>query len=243
MQSMNSFTMSPIGTITSCYKEKFGIPRQPNLVKEATAELHLTTEFTQDSIRGLKDFSHVWISFIFHETLQQGWKPLVRPPRLGGNTKVGVFATRSMFRPNGMGLSVLELLDIEMKSSKVILHLGACDLLDGTPVFDIKPYLPYVDSIPDAKASFANDKPKIKMDVSFSDEAQIQCKQAELRLGKSVRLVIEEVLQLDPRPAFQQGNISDRVYAMKLYDFDVSWQYCENNRLNVLGVTLLNNEY
>jgi len=242
MQSMNSFTMLPIGIITSCYKEKFGIPRQPSLVKEATAELHLTTEFTQDSVRGLKDFSHVWISFIFHETLQQGWKPLVRPPRLGGNTKVGVFATRSMFRPNGTGLSVLELLDIEIKSSKVILHLGACDLLDGTPVLDIKPYLPYVDSIPDAKGSFANNKPEIKMTVSFSNEAQNQCKQAELRLGKNVRQLIKEILQLDPRPAFQQGDISDRVYAMKLYDFDVSWQYCENYRLNVLAVTRLDNE-
>lgn len=231
---MNSFSISPIGTIASCYKEKFGIPRQPNLVTASTTELHLNDSFTEESVRGLTDFSHVWISFIFHRTAQQGWKQLVRPPRLGGNAKIGVFATRSSFRPNATGLSVVALLSVEVISSKVILHLGASDLLDGTPVFDIKPYLPYVDALPSAKGGFANNTPDIKMDIIFSKEALSQCAQAEKRLKTNIYLLIKEILQLDPRPSYQQGEVSNRIYAMKLHDFDLSWQYCENNKIKVL---------
>ena len=132
---MELFNFSPIGFISSCYKEKFGIPRQPNIVPAATAELILNKEFGEESIRGLEGFSHIWINFIFHKTPKQGWKQMVRPPRLGGNTKVGVFASRSTFRPNPLGLSVVELLDIEIIDSRVVLHLAGCDLLDKTPHF------------------------------------------------------------------------------------------------------------
>lgn len=233
---MTSFSFSPIGIISSCYKEKFGIPRQPGLVKSATAELHLDKKFGEECIRGLEGFSHLWISFVFHETQLQGWHSMVRPPRLGGNKKIGVFASRSPFRPNSLGLSVVELLSIEKLKSGTILQLGSCDLLDKTPVLDIKPYLPYVDSLPDAKAGFAKFVPEVKMQVVFNKQAQQQCEQAQKRLNKDISLLIQEILQLDPRPSYQQNKVTKRVYAMKLCDFDLSWQYCENNTITVLGL-------
>lgn len=239
---MKSFSFSPVGTIYSCYKEKFGIPRQPGLVKTATAELHLEQRFSEESIRGLAGFSHIWVQFIFHKTLQQGWHSMVRPPRLGGNAKVGVFASRSPFRPNGLGLSVVELLAIELAPTGIILQLGGCDLLDKTPVIDIKPYLPYVDSLPDAQAGFAATKPEIKLTVDFSEQALIQCNEAKARLGKDIGLLITEILQLDPRPSYQQkkslqNKLNNKIYAMKLYDFDLKWQYCENGSIKVLGLS------
>jgi len=238
---MNAVKLSPIGIITSCFKEKFGIPRQPGLVDEARAELHLNSTYGEESIRGLDGFSHLWINFIFHDCQAQGWKPMVRPPRLGGNAKVGVFASRSPFRPNSLGLSVVELLDIEMSVSQVILHLGGCDLLDGTPVLDIKPYLPYVDAIQDAKGGFAENSPECSFKVEFSNVAQQQCQVAESRTQQHLFSLIEQVLQLDPRPSYQQGNISNRIYSMKLYDFDLKWQYCENNIINVLELKTIKN--
>lgn len=233
---MNSFSFSSIGIISSCYKEKFGIPRQPSLVKNSSTQLYLDKRFGEESIRGLMDFSHIWISFVFHETIQKGWNPMVRPPRLGGNAKVGVFASRSPFRPNAIGLSVVELLTVKVESKEIILELGGCDLLDKTPVLDIKPYLPYVDSLPDAKGGFAMEVPEVKKSVTFSGEALIQCNLAGERLQKNVQLLITEILELDPRPSYQQGKISDRVYAMKLFDFDLRWQYCENDVIKVLGL-------
>jgi len=235
---MNSFNFSSIGFISSCYKEKFGIPRQPNLVKSATTELHLNKQFGEESVRGLEGFSHLWIHFVFHKTLQQGWHSMVRPPRLGGNAKIGVFASRSPFRPNALGLSVVELLSIEQQQSGIVLQLGGCDLLDKTPVLDIKPYLPYVDALPDATGGFANGLPGARMHVTFTEQAKQQCKQAEARLNQNITAVITEILCLDPRPSYQQDKISERVYAMKLYDFDLRWQYSENDTITVLGLRI-----
>lgn len=237
---MNEFSFSSIGIISSCFKEKFGIPRQPGLVKNALAELHLNQSFGEECVRGLDGFSHLWISFIFHKTLQQGWHSMVRPPRLGGNTKIGVFASRSPFRPNPLGLSVVKLLSIEKRQSGIVLQLGACDFLDNTPVLDIKPYVPYVDALSGAKGGFANIIPEIKMKVSFCKQAQEQCDLAEKRLKKEVKNLIIETLQLDPRPSYQQHKVNSRIYAMKLYDFDLRWQYCENSTIIVLGLSLNN---
>jgi tRNA-Thr(GGU) m(6)t(6)A37 methyltransferase TsaA len=247
---MKKITLSPVGIISSCYKEKFGIPRQPNLVPAATAELILDEEFGEESVRGLEGFSHIWISFIFHETQEQGWKPMVRPPRLGGNFKVGVFASRSTFRPNPLGLSVVELVRIEIKSKQVVLHLAGCDFLDQTPVVDIKPYLPYVDSIPNANGGFADDKPEVLCDVFFTEVAKRQCETAEIRLqlaskiiqngkkegGCALKTLINQILQQDPRPSYQKQEKSDRIYAMKLYDFDLRWQYLDNNKIKVIAL-------
>jgi len=177
---MNSLDFKPIGYIASCYQEKFGIPRQPGLVP-SKSQLTLIDTFNEESIRGLEGFSHVWLQFLFHETHAQGWKSLVRPPRLGGNKKVGVFASRSTFRPNSIGLSVVELDKIEIKKSKVVLHLLGCDLLNNTPILDIKPYLPYADAIPHAKGGFTQDKPNTLMEVVFTEQAKIQCKEASNR--------------------------------------------------------------
>ena len=234
---MHSLNFQPIGYITSCYQEKFGIPRQPGLVTAAKSQLLLNDEFNEESIRGLEGFSHIWLQFVFHQTQQQGWKPMVRPPRLGGNKKVGVFATRSTFRPNPIGLSVVKLSDIEVNKSKVVLHLLGCDLLNKTPVLDIKPYLPYVDSIPGTSGGFAAEKPEVLFAVIFTPLANKQCEQARRRLGEDITLLITQILALDPKPGYQdKQSTKDRIYRMKLYDFDLSWQYCENNKIKVLAI-------
>ncbi|MEE9444314.1 MAG: tRNA (N6-threonylcarbamoyladenosine(37)-N6)-methyltransferase TrmO [Cocleimonas sp.] len=235
---MDTFNFTAIGTITSCYKEKFGIPRQPNLVTSAQAELILNKSFAEESVRGLESFSHIWISFIFHATQAQGWKPMVRPPRLGGNKKVGVFASRSTFRPNPLGLSVVALKGIDYRKSEVVLKLAGCDLMDGTPVLDVKPYLPYVDAISNTDAGFAQNSPEIKCIVEFSDTAKIETRQAGERLGQNIELLIQQILQLDPRPSYQQGSQSEREYAMKLCDFDLKWKYVDDNKIIVLALFL-----
>ncbi|MCL4157993.1 UNVERIFIED_CONTAM: hypothetical protein GTU68_003715 [Idotea baltica] len=234
---MKSLNFTPIGLISSCFKEKFGIPRQPGLVTATIAQLTLDESFSEESVRELDGFSHIWLQFVFHQTQEQGWKPMVRPPRLGGNKKVGVFASRSTFRPNPIGLSVVELERIESKSSQIVLHLRGCDLLDGTPVLDIKPYLPYADAIPEAKGGYANEGPVKKMTVLMSDELIQACKHASNRLGEDVEVLIRQLLELDPRPSYHENNTNlKRIYSMKLHDFDLSWQYCENNAIKVLSI-------
>ena len=233
---MELFNFSPIGFISSCYKEKFGIPRQPNLVTSLESKLILNHEFSDESVRGLEGFSHIWVSFVFHATQAQGWKQMVRPPRLGGNEKIGVFATRSMFRPNPMGLSVVELKEIEITKTGVVLTLLGCDLLDRTPVLDIKPYLPYVDSIPNAKGGFARSQPEITLSVEFTKGAELECQNASIRIGQNVELLIRQILQLDPRPSYKKTEISDRIYSMRLCDFDLRWKYLDDNKISVLDL-------
>ena len=227
-------SFSPIGTIASPYKEKFGIPRQPGLVTAARATLTLLPPYNlPETVRGLEGFSHVWIIFVFHGTQAQGWKPTVRPPRLGGNARMGVFATRSTFRPNPIGLSVAELGNIQVQGSHITLELSGADLLDGTPVLDIKPYLPYADALTQATAGFAPEAPCVQQLVTFSTQASLQCEQKQVQWQTNVRLVIEQVLGQDPRPSYQQGQQAGRVYAMRLYDFDLRWHY------TALGIEVL----
>ncbi len=234
---MKNLNLTSIGLISSCYKEKFGIPRQPGLVTAAKAQLLLDESFSEECIRELDGFSHIWLQFVFHQTQSQGWKQMVRPPRLGGNKKVGVFASRSTFRPNPIGLSVVELENIEIKSSKLVLHLKGCDLVDGTPVLDIKPYLPYVDAIPEAKAGYAKEKPIKKMKVLMNDATTQACRHASSRLGEDIEILVKQLLELDPRPSYHENNTNaQRIYSMKLYDFDLRWQYCENDTIKVLSI-------
>ena len=231
------FELQPIGVISSPYKEKFGIPRQPGLVTEARATLTLLPPYNQpDIVRGLEGFSHVWIIFVFHGTQAQGWKSTVRPPRLGGNARMGVFATRSTFRPNPIGLSVAQLCSIQVEGSKVSLELGGMDLLDVTPVLDIKPYLPYADVISQANAGFASEAPQAQMNVTFSAIAESQCEQHGRQWKVNMRRLIEQILQQDPRPSYQQGQQAGRVYAMQLYDFDLRWHYADSG-IEVLELT------
>lgn len=232
-------TLKPIGCIQSCYREKFGIPRQPNLVTEARASLWLEPPFTLDAVRGLEAFSHVWLIFLFHTTEAQGWHMTVRPPRLGGNKRVGVFATRSTFRPNALGLSVVKLEQIQLVGAQVVLGLSGMELLDGTPVLDIKPYIPYADAIPAALAGFAQQAPP-EYPVVFSEQARMDCTQKSAQWNCDINLLIRQILAQDPRPAYRaHDGLDTRRYAMKLYDFDVHWQYTTHGievlRLNDLS--------
>ena len=218
------FQFEQIGVIRSCYRQKFGIPRQPGIVTAAEATLELLPPYNQENlVRGLDGFSHIWVHFIFHQTMDEGWRPTIRPPRLGGRQRMGVFATRSTHRPNPIGLSVVELKSIESGNGKLKLHLAAADLLDGTPVIDIKPYLPYADALPHAKGGFAP-IPMQMAEVQFTDDAMNQCLRYEKKTGRSLILLIEQVLGQDPRPAYLRET-SERRHGTALWDVNVVWEY------------------
>ena len=224
---MSSFQFEQIGVIRSPYKEKFAVPRQPGLVKSADGELHLVAPYNQaDAVRGLEAFSHLWVIFVFHQTMAGGWRPTVRPPHLGGNARMGVFATRSTFRPNPVGMSLVELKEIVCQKEKVILKLGSLDLVDGTPVIDIKPYLPFAESLPDATASYAQQAPVAEMHVSFTADIDQQLSRLEQRYPQ-LKTFIGEVLAQDPRPAYRKGEETGKTYAVWLHDFNVRWRVTE----------------
>ncbi|MDI5891567.1 tRNA (N6-threonylcarbamoyladenosine(37)-N6)-methyltransferase TrmO [Halomonas rhizosphaerae] len=216
--------LRPIGIIESDFPDKFGIPRQPGLAPAARASLVLTPPFDDPlAVRGLEAFSHLWLTFVFHlspeETGPARWTPLVRPPRLGGNARVGVFASRSTHRPNRLGLSLVELVEIDTARG-VRLRLRGADLVDGTPVLDIKPYLPWAESRPEARAGFAPEPPPT-LAVSLSPEAEEVLVQRPD--GDSLRELIRQVLAQDPRPAYRNG-AEARVYGVRLRDVDVRFQ-------------------
>jgi tRNA-Thr(GGU) m(6)t(6)A37 methyltransferase TsaA len=213
-----------IGKVNSPYKEKFAIPRQPGLVTSAKATITLSGETNNaELVRELAQFSHIWILFVFHGTQEQGWKPLVRPPRLGGNKKIGVLATRSTFRPNPIGMSVVKLDSIEVENQQVALHISAIDLLDKTPVIDIKPYVPYSDSIAYAEAGFAQNQPSQNLKITFSKKAQISLTEHQKNIP-DLALFIEQVLAQDPRPAYKQGKVDEKIYGMHLYNLNIQWK-------------------
>lgn len=215
------FSFEAIGHIRSCFQQKFGIPRQPRLAPHATAVLELCPPYNHpDSVRELTQFSHVWIVFVFHQTLEEGWGALVRPPKLGGKTRVGVFASRATHRPNPIGLSAVELLGVEHDADGTRLLLGGVDLLDGTPVLDIKPYLPYADSLPEAKGGYALAVPPPLScqwyPSALAGLAQLQTTHPQLQA------LVEEILQQDPRPGYQSDHV--RVYGIRLTMCDVQWR-------------------
>ncbi|MBG5894352.1 MULTISPECIES: tRNA (N6-threonylcarbamoyladenosine(37)-N6)-methyltransferase TrmO [Providencia] len=221
---MQSFQFNVIGHIESPYKEKFAIPRQPGLVQGGAGRLHLHSPFNDpNAVRGLSQFSHVWVLFVFHQTMKNGWKPLVRPPRLGGNDKMGVFATRSTFRPNPIGMSLVELHGITIENSQVILELGSLDLVDGTPVIDIKPYLPFAEAIPTATAGYAQDIPSDDMQVIFTPEIETELDDYQNHYP-GIKQFISQVLMQDPRPAYKKQSTETRDYAVHLLDFNIRWR-------------------
>lgn len=216
-----NYTFEPIGYIRSPFKQKFGIPRQPGLVTEIKASLELISPYSDpEAVVELDGYSHIWLQFVFHQAIREKWQPRVRPPRLGGNRSVGVFASRAPFRPNPIGLSVVKLDRVITDADSVVLELSGTDLVDGTPVLDIKPYIPYVESIPDAVAGFAPNPPEARLAVRFSQQAESQL--AAREGGDELRQLIIRVLELDPRPAYSEED--GRVYAFNLYDFDLRWQ-------------------
>lgn len=230
-----NFNFPAIGIIHSCFKEKFGIPRQPGLVPLAKAQLELLPPYDdRNALEGLESCSHLWIQFVFHANKREEWKPKVKPPRLGGNKSLGVFATRSPTRPSPIGLSVVKLDGIEERDGKLLIHLSGVDLLDGTPVLDIKPYVPYVDLVPQATNKFAHAAP-VWIEVIFTPEALLFCHS----YGKQLEDLIRQILQQDPRPQYQQPE-PDRIYGMKLLDLDVRWRYLSKGDQHLIEVVCIN---
>ncbi len=219
-----SFSFEPIGIIRSCFKEKFGIPRQAGLVPAARASLELLPPYNRpEAVKGLEDISHLWVLFVFHQCLRKEWKPTVRPPRLGGNRRVGVFASRSPFRPNPLGMSAVELLSIEHTENSLRLHLRGVDMMDGTPVLDIKPYLPYADSLPSAEGGFAPLAPERAQTVQFSEPAEVFLNSLDDGEADYLRRLIVQVLEQDPRPAYLASDAQRTSFGMHLCDINLRW--------------------
>ena len=225
---MDTVSMKVIARMKSDFPTKFGIPRQSGLVPELRSTIIFEPEFRNpDTLRGLEDFSHLWIIWQFSEAVRTAWSPTVRPPRLGGNIRMGVFATRSPFRPNNIGLSSVKIIGIEHTSEfGTVVHVSGADLMDGTPIFDIKPYIPYSDSHPDALGGFTQTAGDYILNVDIS---------AELleKVPESKRESLLGVLSHDPRPSYQKD--SDRIYGLTFSGFDVRFQI-HDNRLTVLEI-------
>lgn len=221
-------TIHAIAYMRSDFPTKFGIPRQSGLVEELRSTIVFEPEYRNpDALRGIEDFSHLWLIWQFSEAVRQGWSPTVRPPRLGGNTRMGVFATRSPFRPNSLGLSSVRLLGVERTEEYgTVLHVGGADLMDGTPIFDIKPYIPYGDCHPDATGGFTDQAKDFLLEVDFPP-ALLE------KLPEGKREAALGVLSHDPRPSYQRD--SKRIYGLTFAGFDIRFQV-ENKTLTVLEV-------
>ncbi|WP_027858243.1 tRNA (N6-threonylcarbamoyladenosine(37)-N6)-methyltransferase TrmO [Marinobacterium jannaschii] len=231
----DSLTLSPIAVVRSAYVQKFGIPHQPGM----TGSLRSFIEFMPDiasaeAVRGLEQCSHIWLVFVFSATMDEGWKPTVRPPRMGGKTRLGVFATRTPHRPNPIGLSPVKLEAVHTSGGKVTLEVSGADLLDGTPILDIKPYLPGSDCLPEAHYPLASSREKLDYPVVFSEQADIELKAWQKQHGQPIHDQIAEVLLCDPRPGYAREN-NDREYGINLYDLNIRWQVA-NEQVRVVSV-------
>ncbi|WP_250459917.1 tRNA (N6-threonylcarbamoyladenosine(37)-N6)-methyltransferase TrmO [Microbulbifer litoralis] len=225
--------VEPIATVHSCFGEKFGVPRQPLLADASRAAIELLPPLdTADAVAGLEENTHLWVVFQFHQVAGQ-WSAKVRPPRLGGNRKLGVLATRSPFRPNNIGLSVVRLIEVRT-GPKVELVVGGADLVDGTPVLDIKPYIPYADALPDAHSTFADASPA-PLPVSMPDAVRDRAAAYRDDWGTDLPRLIEQVLAQDPKPAYQKPDPA-RIYGMQLCGFDLRWRYVDGG-IEVVDLT------
>ena len=226
---MEHITITPIARMHSDFRSKFGIPRQSGLVEELQSTIVFEPEFrNEDALRGIEEFSHLWLIWQFSEAVRQDWSPTVRPPRLGGNTRMGVFATRSPFRPNHLGLSCVRLLSVERtKEYGMVLQVGGADLMDGTPIFDIKPYIPYGDCHMDATGGFTDRAGEFLLDVDFPRELLE-------KLPPDKREAAKAVLSHDPRPSYQRNE--DRIYGMTFAGQDIRFTVREDT-LTVTEVT------
>jgi len=222
MSTMN-YTFEAIGHIESPFKEKFGIPRQSQLVPEARSILRLRPSM-RDALTGLEGFSHVWVLFVFHDNMTAGWNPLVRPPRLGGTRKMGVFATRAPHRPNPIGMSLVRIDRVDHKADPPAIHISGGDFLDGTPVLDLKPHLPDSDrAAGEVRTGWLEEaprKPPLEVGVTAAAHAILEHLAAEGY--PELEVLLTSMLRLDPRPAFQQGE--DARYAARVLDFDIHWE-------------------
>jgi len=217
-------SLTPIGIVHSIFKKKFGIPRQAGIIPEAKATIELLPPFNNEQlVRALDGFSHIWVLFIFHDSANEGWASTVRPPRLGGSKRVGVLASRSPFRPNPIGMSAVELERISYQKGKVFIHVKGLDLLQGTPVIDIKPYLPYSDSIADARGGYAPESPQAIFDILFSKKAEEIISLEEEAGAHDLRTIIEKMLSMDPRPGYYTPKYSKAKFALAVMDLDIRW--------------------
>lgn len=233
--SNSDFSIKSIGYVESPFDEKFAIPRQSSLIHSGRFILHFYSPFnTKHAFEGIEEFSHLWVTFLFHEVPEnKEFTPKVRPPRLGGNISKGVFATRSPFRPNRLGLSVVRLIKvIEEDNGTAALQIEGVDVVNGTPIIDIKPYIKFVDSIPEAVSGFAQ-LPPPQMSVCFSDKALHDIQETKIPCFKELIL---EVLAQDPRPAYKHKTDSEnREYGVFLYGYNVKW-VIKNNEAVVIAV-------
>lgn len=211
----DDFNIKQIAEIRNGFSDKFGIPRQSGLCDKVISKIVFEEKYrTAEAVRGLEDFSHIWLIWQFSRSVREEWSPTVRPPRLGGNKRLGVFATRSPFRPNPLGLSCVKLEGIEIdKNLGPIITVSGADLLDGTPIYDIKPYIPYADAKPDAASGFVGTNERIRLNVRFENEPNIE---------SSIKEALIQILSEDPRPAYQ--NDPDRVYRLDFDGYTVSFK-------------------
>ena len=209
--------IKPIAHIHCDYKSKFGIPRQSGLIDSVHAKIIFLPEYRNpDAFRGLEGYSHLWLLWQFSEAVRDGWSPTVRPPRLGGNKRMGVFATRSPYRPNPIGLSSVKIVSIELNTPKgPVIEISGADLLDGTPIYDIKPYLAYTDSHPDAESGFALTSNAPKSEVVISDELLS-------RIPEDRRQSVIDILAEDPRPGYQDD--AKRIYVLEYAGFEIAFR-------------------
>ena len=222
------FSMTPIAHIHSDFAEKFGVPRQSGLVEELEADIVFEPAYQNpDALRGLEDFSHIWLIWVFDRAIRDTWSPTVRPPRLGGNTRMGVFATRSPFRPNPLGLSSVRLEAIEHRPDvgPVLIVRGA-DLMDGTPIYDIKPYIPYADCHPDASAGFTAQTRSHHLNMVCGDALWA-------KVPTNQQAALRGVLENDPRPSYQHD--PERVYGMEFGGLEVHFKV-DGETLTVTGI-------
>lgn len=220
--------IKPIGVVHSPFKEKFGLPRQATLITSCHAEIEFFKPFDDiNYVRGLDDFSDIWLIFGFHQHYRISHKPLVRPPRLGGNKKVGVFASRSPFRPNGLGISRVQLIEIKITHKKVRLVISCPDVVDGTPIYDIKPYIHYSDANEKAICGFAQETPKHTTFVEFKQKALEDLANLEAFTYPNLKEIIIELLTQSPCPAYKDMT-QKKEYGVKLYDLNIIWEQSNN---------------
>ena len=214
---MDPISMDVIAVMHSDFPTKFGIPRQSGLAEALQSTIVFEPAYRNpEALRGIEGFSHLWILWQFSQAVRQDWSPTVRPPRLGGNTRMGVFATRSPFRPNAIGLSCVRLLSVEhTQDMGTVLHIGGADLMDGTPILDIKPYIPYCDAHPEAMGGFTQDAGDYLLEVYFPENLK-------QRLPAEKQEAICQVLSHDPRPSYHKD--SDRVYGLSFAGFDIRFR-------------------
>lgn len=223
------YQLTPVAIAHTPFNEKFGIPRQSGLV-DVPAQIELLAPFNRaEAVAGLEQVSHIWLSFVFDRHAVDQSSPdfsprlSVRPPRLGGNKKIGVFACRSSFRPNGLGQSLVKLQDVDIVGSSIVLHVSGLDLLDRTPIFDIKPYLPYAESVADAINHIAGDKPEPSLVVHWSDDSTRQLMHYFAAQHAQIKGLVTELIALDPRPAYKQGQVKGD-YVMTYAAIDFCWR-------------------